>query len=331
MIDPFGRDITYLRLSVTDRCNLRCFYCMAEEPELLAHSEVLGIEELIRVSRCFIRLGVTKLRITGGEPLVRNGIMDLVSAMGEDIARGRLRELTMTTNGLRLAKVADRLRAAGMRRVNVSLDTLDPDLFRRITRWGEVEQVLDGIAAAKEAGLKVKINTLLLKGINDRKIDALVAWAGAQGHDMTLIEAMPLGGLAGMPADQFLSVEDMRREMSTRWTLLPSDHVTGGPARYVTVAETGGTLGFITALSQCFCQSCNRVRMTCTGTVTWCLGQESSVELRELVRTDQHDEPIEQAILAGLAEKPRGHHFVVGADPVSIPASQCSRMNRMGG
>lgn len=331
MIDPCGREVTYLRLSVTDRCNLRCVYCMGDDPEPLAHADVLRIEELARLSRCFMRLGVRKLRITGGEPLIRNGIMDLIAQLGEEVALGRLDELTMTTNGLRLAAVAGQLRAAGMRRVNVSLDTLDPNLFRRITRWGEVEQVLDGIAAAKEAGLRVKINAVLLKGVNEGEIDALIAWAGAHGHDMTLIEAMPLGGLAGLRADQFLSAEDMRQDLATRWRFLPSDRRTGGPARYVTVAETGGTLGFIAALSQCFCATCNRVRVSCTGAVTWCLAQESSVELRDLLRSTTDDGPIEQAILADIAGKPTGHRFAIGVAQAASLASRQNRMNRTGG
>ncbi|PKU24909.1 GTP 3',8-cyclase MoaA [Telmatospirillum siberiense] len=331
MIDSCGRDITYLRLSVTDRCNLRCVYCMGDDPLPLAHSEVLRIEELVRISRCFIRLGIRKLRITGGEPLVRKGIMELFDQLGEEVALGRLAELTMTTNGLRLAEVAGRLRAAGLRRVNVSLDTLDPGLFRRITRWGEVERVIDGIAAAKDAGLQVKINVVLQKGVNEDGLDALIAWAGAQGHDMTLIEAMPLGSLAGLRADQFLSVEKMRKDLASRWTLLPCDHRTDGPASFYRVAETGGRLGFIAAISQCFCAACNRVRMTCTGGVSWCLGQESSLELRDLIRSTEDDGPMERALLAGVAAKPAGHRFAVGIAGAACSDGQRSRMNRMGG
>jgi cyclic pyranopterin phosphate synthase len=331
MIDSYGRNITYLRLSVTDRCNLRCVYCMDEEAELLAHSDILRIEELARLARSFIRLGIDKLRITGGEPLVRKGIMELLAQLGEDVASGALSELTMTTNGLLLAGMAERLRAAGMRRINVSLDTLDPNLFRRITRWGEVEQVLDGIQAAKEAGLRVKINTVLLKGINDDKIDALIAWAGARGHDLTLIEAMPLGCMVGRHAEQFLSITDMRETLSARWTLLPSHRPTNGPADYVTVAETGGTLGFIAPLSHGFCGDCNRLRVTSTGNMTLCLGQDKGVDLGSVIRATNDDGPLEQAILAGVALKPRGHHFTVGLPPSALPISPHNRMNRTGG
>lgn len=331
MIDTYGRDITYLRLSVTDRCNLRCVYCMGDDPEPLARPEVLRIEELLRLARCFIRLGVRKIRITGGEPLVRKGVLDLVDRLGEEVAAGHLGELTMTTNGLLLADCAGRLKAAGMRRVNVSLDTLDPDLFRRITRWGRIERVLEGIDAAREAGLKVKLNVVPLKGINDRGVDDLIAWAGARGHDVTLIETMPLGGLVDMRADQFLSLEDLRQDLASRWTLVPEVGPGSGPARFYKVAETGCRLGFIAALSHRFCASCDRVRVNCTGALTWCLGQGGGVELRELLRASPANEPVESAILADLGRKPAGHHFAVGAAQAGLTSDCRHRMNRMGG
>lgn len=331
MIDSFGREITYLRLSVTDRCNLRCVYCMDDDTEMLARADILTIEELSRLARCFVGLGVTKLRVTGGEPLVRNGILDLIAQLGEELRPGRLAELTMTTNGLRLVGMAGQLRAAGMSRINVSLDTLDPNLFRRITRGGEVEQVLDGIEAAKEAGLKVKLNAVVLKDFNDDKLDSLIAWAGARGHDLTLIEAMPIGCLAGLGADRFLSIKNVHAQLASRWTLLPSQHGTHGPARYVTVGETGGTLGFIAALSHGFCRDCNRLRITCTGIMALCLGQDKGVELRPVIRSSHTDEPIERAILAGVAAKPQGHSFAVGIAQTGLTTHRHEQMNRIGG
>ncbi|HLN22451.1 MAG TPA: GTP 3',8-cyclase MoaA [Patescibacteria group bacterium] len=314
MIDPFGRRVTYLRLSVTDRCDLRCLYCMAEDMEFLPKADVLSLEELGRLCGAFIDLGVRKLRLTGGEPLVRRGIMTLIERLGGYVASGQLDELTLTTNGTQLAKHAAGLAAAGMRRINVSLDTLDPETFRRITRLDRLDSVLDGIAAAKQAGLHVKINTVALKGINEDQIDGLIAWCGAQGHDITLIETMPLGDVAGYRDEQYLPLDETRRRLERNWTLTPSAHRSGGPARYVTVRETGGRLGFITPMTHNFCEGCNRVRVTCTGTMYQCLGQEDSVDLRAPLRASEADEVLRKAILGGIAHKPKGHDFVIDRD-----------------
>ncbi|MTJ81475.1 MAG: GTP 3',8-cyclase MoaA [Telmatospirillum sp.] len=334
MIDPFGRTVTYLRLSVTDRCNLRCFYCMGGDPDFLPHRDVLTIEELARAARCFIRQGVSKLRITGGEPLVRRGVLDLIAELGREISAGRLSELTMTTNGLGLAIAAPRLRDAGMRRVNVSLDTLDTDRFGRITGGGRIDRVLQGIGAARSAGLQVKINTVLLPDTSDREIDSLIAWAGSEDMALTFIEAMPLGGLSGRPAGDFPSLRAFRERLATRWTLLSTTLTTGGPARYVRVAETGGTLGFIGALSGCFCDRCNRVRMTSAGWVTWCLEGDDGLDLRSLLRKGADDPAIEQAILTGLARKPGHHHFSErqrSGQSAPPDSKERWRMNRTGG
>jgi cyclic pyranopterin phosphate synthase len=314
MIDPFGRRITYLRLSVTDRCDLRCFYCMAEEMEFLPKPEVLSLEELERLSLAFIRLGVRKLRLTGGEPLVRRGIMTLIESLGRQVAAGRLDELTLTTNGTQLAKCAEGLKAAGVRRINVSLDSLDAARFHRITRFGDISKVLEGIAAAKQAGLQVKINTVALKGLNEDEFDRLIAWCGEEGFDMTLIETMPMGEVAGQRSDQYLPLDEVRRRLSERWGLEPIDYRTGGPATYVRVAETGRRLGFITPMTHNFCEGCNRVRVTCTGTLFMCLGQDDSVDLREPLRTGADDVALENAIRRGIAHKPKGHDFVIDRD-----------------
>jgi len=328
MIDPFGRHISYLRLSVFDRCDLRCLYCMAEDTEFLPKPEVLSLEELDRLCGAFIRLGVRKIRLTGGEPLVRRGITELVDRLGEHVAAGRLDELTMTTNGTQLVRHAEALAKAGMRRVNVSLDSLDPATFRRITRLGKLGQVLDGIHAAQAAGLAVKINTVALKGINEDHIDDLIAWCGKSGCDMTLIEAMPLGEFAASMTDHALPLPELRRRLEQRWTLEPSDHRSGGPARYVRVAETGRKLGFITPLSQNFCDGCNRVRVSCTGALNLCLGQEVTRDLRAPLRSSESDQPLEQAIIQALRLKPEGHDFL--QENYTPPPSRCS-MNRIGG
>ena len=314
MIDPFGRKINYLRLSVTDRCDLRCVYCMAEEMTFLPKSEVLSLEELERLAGAFIRLGTTKLRLTGGEPLVRRGILDLIADLGRDyLATGKLRELTLTTNGTQLAKSAESLRAAGVKRINVSLDSLDADRFRRITRTGDLNQVLDGLRAAKEAGLKVKLNMVALKGINDDEIDHAVAWCGEQGFDLVLIETMPLGEVEDR-LENYLPLTEVRRALAEKWTLEDSPMNTGGPARYVRVAETGSMLGFITPLTHGFCEACNRVRVTCTGTLYLCLGQEDSADLRAPLRSGDSDEALERAILEALGRKPKGHDFIIDRD-----------------
>ncbi len=319
MIDPFGRSVTYLRLSVTDRCDLRCLYCMAEDVEFLPKAELLTLEELDRLAGAFIGLGVRKLRLTGGEPLVRRGVMGLIERLGERVAAGQLDELTMTTNGTRLEEFAPALRAAGMRRINVSLDSLDADNFRRITRSGDLARVLRGIEAARAAGLAVKINTVAIKGMNEREFDDLIAWCGRHGFDMVLIENMPMGVADGGRAQQFLPLDAVRRRLEQSWTLIPDDHRSGGPARYVRVQETGRLLGFITPLTHNFCEGCNRVRVTCTGTLYMCLGQDDAADLRAPLRASEGDGTLIAAILDAIARKPKGHDFVLGRDYAERP------------
>ncbi|WP_114394491.1 GTP 3',8-cyclase MoaA [Oleisolibacter albus] len=316
LIDPFGRAISYVRVSVTDRCDFRCVYCMSEHMSFLPKAEILSLEELDRVCSTFVRLGTRRLRLTGGEPLVRRGIMTLIRSLGRHLRTGALDELTLTTNGSQLAKYAEELRAAGVRRVNVSLDTLDPDRFAAITRWGRLPQVLDGLAAAKAAGLEVKINAVALKGVNDGELDTLLSWCGREGFDLTLIEVMPLGDIDGdggsnARVEQFLPLHAVRADLSRRWTLQEIDYRTGGPARYVRVAETGRRLGFITPMTHNFCESCNRVRLTCTGTLYMCLGQEDAADLRAALRASDDDAALEQAIRAAIARKPKGHDFII--------------------
>lgn len=312
MIDPFGRTITYLRVSVTDRCDFRCVYCMAEEMSFLPKAELLTLEELDRVCSAFVRLGVRKLRLTGGEPLVRRNIMTLFHSLGRHIGTGALDELTLTTNGSQLARHAGELRDCGVRRVNVSLDTLNPAKFTEITRRGRLEIVLDGLAAAKAAGLAVKINTVALRGVNDDEFDDLVAWCGDQGFDLVFIEVMPMGDIGGESRlDQYLPLSMVRARLQRRWTLDDSDYRTGGPARYATVRETGGRLGFITPLTHNFCESCNRVRLTCTGTLYMCLGQEDAADLRAPLRQSEGDEALDAAIREAIARKPKGHDFII--------------------
>jgi len=312
MIDPFGRTVSYLRVSVTDRCDFRCVYCMAEDMTFLPKADVLSLEELDRLCNAFIRQGVRKLRLTGGEPLVRRNIMWLIDNLGRQIDRGALDELTLTTNGSQLAKYADALKAAGVRRINVSLDTLDERKFAAITRWGRLGQVMDGLEAAKRAGLKVKINTVALQGVNDGEFDELIAWCGAEGHDLTFIEVMPMGEIGGEARlDQYLPLSRVQAQLAERWSLIESDYRTGGPARYVTVGETGGRVGFITPLTHNFCESCNRVRLTCTGTLYMCLGQEDAADLRAPLRASESDELLDQAILDAIARKPKGHDFII--------------------
>jgi len=312
MIDPFGRHITYLRVSVTDRCDFRCVYCMAEDMAFLPKAEVLTLEELDRAASAFVRMGVRKLRLTGGEPLVRRNVMALIRGLGRHLANGDLDELTLTTNGSQLGRYAGELKAAGMKRINVSLDTLDPAKFTAITRWGKLDQVLDGIRAAKAAGLAIKINTVALKGVNEDELDRLVAWCGEQGFDQTLIEVMPMGEIgAGARLEQYLPLSVVRAKLRTKWTLDETDYRTGGPARYTIVRETGRRLGFITPLTHNFCESCNRVRLTCTGTLYMCLGQQDAADLRAPLRASESDAPLEDAIREAIARKPKGHDFVI--------------------
>jgi cyclic pyranopterin phosphate synthase len=314
MIDPFGRSISYLRVSVTDRCDFRCVYCMAEDMEFLPKSEVLTLEELERLCDAFIRLGVRKLRLTGGEPLVRRNIMSLINNLGQHLKTGALDELTLTTNGSQLAKYAEGLAAAGMRRINVSLDTLDGDKFRGVTRWGKLDQVVAGIFAAKAAGLEVKINTVALQGINDDEFDRLVAWCGEHGFDLTFIEVMPMGEIGALRADQYVPLSQVRARLARNWTLTDTHYRTGGPARYWDVAETGKRLGFITPLTHNFCESCNRVRVTCTGTLYMCLGQSDAADLRRPLRASEADAELDDAILEAIGRKPKGHDFIINRD-----------------
>ncbi|HEX7776435.1 MAG TPA: GTP 3',8-cyclase MoaA [Parvibaculum sp.] len=311
MIDPYGRAVTYLRVSVTDRCDFRCTYCMSEHMNFLPKQELLTLGELDRVCSAFIAKGVRKLRLTGGEPLVRRDVMKLVRALGRHVETGALEELTLTTNGSQLTRFADELADAGVRRINVSLDTLDAANFTRITRWGKLAQVLDGIEAAKRAGLKVKINTVALRGENDDEIPALIEWAHGQGHDLTLIETMPMGDIDSDRTEQYLPLSRVRAKLAERWTLDDLPDRTGGPARYVRIRETGGRLGFITPLTHNFCESCNRVRLTCTGTLFMCLGQEDAADLRRAVRASESDDLLNAAIDEAIGRKPKGHDFII--------------------
>lgn len=311
MIDPFGRKITYLRLSVTDRCDFRCVYCMAENPEFLPKADILTLEELDRLATAFIHKGVERIRITGGEPLVRRGVISLFETLGRKIGVGGLKELTLTTNGSQLSAFARPLAAAGVKRINISLDSLNPDVFRAVTRWGELDKVLKGIDAALEAGLSVKINTVVLKTVNDHEIPMIMEWAHGRGMELTLIETMPMGGIDRDRLDQYVPLTMIRAELSRRYTLLESLHRTGGPARYVEVAETGGRLGFITPLTHNFCESCNRVRLTATGRLYLCLGQEDAADLRAPLRASPDDTMLASAIDAAISRKPKGHDFVI--------------------
>ncbi|MEW5683368.1 MAG: GTP 3',8-cyclase MoaA [Pseudomonadota bacterium] len=311
LVDGFGRTVTYLRLSVTDRCDLRCVYCMAEHMTFLPKAEVLTLEELDRIASAFVSLGTRKLRLTGGEPLVRKGMMDLVRNLGRHLNTGALDELTLTTNGTRLTEFAGQLAEAGMRRINVSLDTLKPDLFRRLTRGGDVAKVLAGIRAAQAAGLSVKINTVALKDDNAGELPDLIAWAHGEGCDITLIETMPMGEVDADRTDQYLSLREVRAQLESFWTLEDLPLSTGGPARYARVKETGGRLGLITPLSHNFCEACNRVRLTCTGTLHTCLGQEDATDLRAVLRAGASDHELVSAVRVAIAGKPKGHDFEI--------------------
>jgi GTP 3',8-cyclase len=311
LVDPFGRTITYLRVSVTDRCDFRCVYCMAEDMTFLPKRDLLTLEELDRVCTVFIGRGVRKLRITGGEPLVRRDIMTLFRSLSRHLKSGALDELTVTTNGSQLARYADDLAACGVRRVNVSMDTLDAEKFRRITRWGDLGKVRAGLDAAKAAGLKVKINAVALKGVNEDEIEDLIEWAHGNGMDLTLIEVMPLGEIEPHRVEQFLPLSVIRARLLQRYSLEELDERTGGPARYVRVKETGGKLGFITPMTHNFCESCNRVRLTCTGQLFMCLGQEDVADLRTPLRASEGDERLNLAIENAIARKPKGHDFII--------------------
>src|SRR5881628_3919598 len=311
MTDPFGRSIRYLRVSVTDRCDLRCFYCMSEDMTFLPKADLLTLEELDRLCSAFIAKGVRKLRLTGGEPLVRRNVMSLVRSLSRHLDTGALNELTLTTNGSQLARFAGELRDCGVRRINVSLDTLDPAKFRAITRWGDIDKVLSGIEAARAAGLAVKINAVALKNINEEEIPSLMEWAHGKGMALTLIEVMPMGDIGAGRIDQYVPLSLVRARLAKHYTLADIDDNTGGPARYVRVGETGGKLGFITPMTHNFCESCNRVRITCTGTLYMCLGQEDAADLRAPLRASEANDALYAEIDRAILRKPKGHDFII--------------------
>src|ERR1700753_2712565 len=311
MTDPFGRTVSYLRVSVTDRCDLRCFYCMSEDMTFLPKADLLTLEELDRLCSAFIAKGVKKLRLTGGEPLVRRNVMALLRSLSRHLTSGALSELTLTTNGSQLARFAGELADCGVRRINVSLDTLDADKFRAITRWGELDKVLDGIEAARAAGLAVKINAVALKGMNEDEIPSLMEWAHGKGMDLTLIEVMPMGEIGSGRIDQYVPLSLLRARLAQRYTMTDLPETTGGPARYVRVSETGGKLGFITPMTHNFCESCNRVRITCTGTLHTCLGPEDASDLRKPLRASHSDELLSAAIDRAISLKPKGNDFII--------------------
>ena len=320
MIDPFGRDISYLRVSVTDRCDFRCTYCMSEDMTFLPKKDVLSLEELERLCGVFVKLGVKKLRLTGGEPLVRKNIMSLIRNLGQHIDTGDLEELTLTTNGTQLHKYAEELFDCGVKRVNVSIDTLDPEKFTEITRWGKLENVLRGIEAAANSGLKIKLNAVALRGTNDKELPNMVRWAGEQGFDITIIEVMPMGDIgAENRVSQYLPLSMVRSSLSEHFTLRDIDYKTGGPARYVEVEETGTKIGFITPLTHNFCESCNRVRLTCTGTLYMCLGQEDAADLKTPLRNSEGDNALITAIREAISRKPKGHDFIIDRRQKSSP------------
>ena len=311
MIDPFGRSISYLRVSVTDRCDFRCTYCMAEDMAFLPKKDLLSLEELDRLCSVFVEKGVKKLRLTGGEPLVRKNIMHLVRQISRHLESGALEELTLTTNGSQLTRFAAELANCGVRRINVSLDTLDADKFHAITRWGNLARVMEGIDAAQAAGLKVKLNAVALKGFNDAELPDMLRWAHGRGMDLTVIETMPMGEIDEDRTDQYLPLSVLRADLESQFTLTDIPYKTGGPARYVEVAETGGRLGFITPMTHNFCESCNRVRLTCTGTLYMCLGQDDAADLRAPLRASEGNELLSSAIDEAIGRKPKGHDFII--------------------
>ncbi len=311
LIDPFGRNIIYLRVSVTDRCDFRCVYCMSEQMTFLPKRDLLTLEELDRLCSAFVARGVKKLRLTGGEPLVRRDIMVLFRSLSRHLASGALGELTLTTNGSQLSRFAAELAESGVKRINISLDTLDAEKFRAVTRWGELDKVMAGIDAAQAAGLHVKINAVALKGVNEEEIPALMEWAHGRGMDLSLIEVMPLGDIEPARVDQYLPLSLVRARLASRYSLEDIDYRTGGPARYVRIKETGGRLGFITPLTHNFCEGCNRVRVTCTGTLYMCLGQEDAADLRAPLRASEADQLLQAAIDEAISRKPKGHDFVI--------------------
>ena len=329
LVDPFGRTVDYIRVSVTDRCDFRCVYCMAEQMTFLPKAELLSLEELEQVCRSFMALGTRKIRLTGGEPLVRRNIMHLIRNLGAEVKAGNLDELTITTNGSQLEKLADELFDAGVRRLNISIDTLDPEKFREITRWGDLDNVLAGLNAAKKAGLAIKLNAVALGGVNETDLGDMVAWAGDQGFDMTIIEVMPMGDIGNENrVDQYLPLSQVRAQLSERFTLSDIDFQTSGPARYVRVEETGRKLGFITPLTHNFCESCNRVRVTCTGQLYMCLGQDDNADLAKALRGGG-DEGLRASIIEAISRKPKGHDFVISRRSPSVAVGR--HMNVTGG
>ena len=329
LVDPFGRAISYVRVSVTDRCDFRCVYCMSEDMNFLPKRDVLSLEELDRLCSAFVRMGTRRLRVTGGEPLVRRDVMTLFRSLSRHLESGALDELTLTTNGSQLERFAAELAACGVKRINVSLDTLDPEKFRKVTRWGELDRVLAGLAAADRAGLKVRLNAVALKGFNDHEAIPFVEWAHGRGYDVAYIEVMPLGQVEKQRFDQYLPLTELRAAFAERWRLEPSLHATGGPARYFDVAETGGRIGFITPLTHNFCETCNRVRVTCTGTLYMCLGQDDAADLRAPLRRSVADDLLDSAIRAAILRKPKGHDFLI--DRSGSHASTGRHMSVTGG
>ncbi len=311
MIDPFGRAISYLRVSVTDRCDFRCVYCMAEDMTFLPKKDLLTLEELDRLCTVFVEKGVRKLRLTGGEPLVRKNIMHFIRQLSRHLRSGALEELTLTTNGSQLVRFADELADCGVKRINVSMDTLDPDKFHDITRWGKLDRVMQGIEAAEKAGLQIKINAVALKGFNDAELPEMMRWAHGRGMDMTVIETMPMGEIDADRTDQYLPLSQLRAELERQFVLTDIPYKTGGPARYVKVEETGGRLGFITPMTHNFCESCNRVRLTCTGTLYMCLGQDDAADLRAPLRASEGNELVSETIDEAIGRKPKGHDFII--------------------
>mgnify|MGYP003337329192 CR=1 FL=1 len=329
LVDPFGRTVDYIRVSVTDRCDFRCVYCMAEQMTFLPKADLLSLEELEQVCRGFMALGTRKIRLTGGEPLVRRNIMHLIRNLGAEVNAGNLDELTITTNGSQLEKVANDLVDAGVRRLNISIDTLDPDKFREITRWGDLDNVLRGMQAAKRAGLAIKLNAVALKGVNEFELGDMVSWAGDQGFDMTIIEVMPMGDIGNENrVDQYLPLSHVRATLAKRFTMTDINFQTPGPARYVQIAETGRKLGFITPLTHNFCESCNRVRVTCTGELYMCLGQDDKADLAAALRSDGED-GLRDAIIEAIGRKPKGHDFVISRRVPSVAVGR--HMNVTGG
>lgn len=328
LIDPFDRVVSYLRVSVTDRCDFRCVYCMSEDMTFLPKRDVLTLEELDRLAKTFIDSGIDKIRITGGEPLVRRNIMSLLESLGQEVKAGNLKELTITTNGSQLSRFAGELYDNNIRRINVSLDTLNERKFKAITRWGDLNKVMAGLDAATEAGLKIKINAVALKGINDNELDDMVRWCGERGFDLTLIETMPMGDISEDRTDRYLPLSMARQMLEKSWTLEDTDYQTAGPARYVNVKETGGRLGFITPMTHNFCESCNRVRITCTGQMFMCLGQDDQADLRTPLRASEGNDLLSAAIDEAIGRKPKGHDFVI--DRGGAPAVQ-RHMNVTGG